>query len=246
MNLKILWLYAKNMNIYGDYGNILALKKQMELRGIKYEIVEYNPGDDFPEDVDIIIGGGGQDSGQSQIQDDLLKIAPKLRKLAKEGVPMLMICGLYQLFGDYFETVDGEKIKGICLFKGVKTVGGEQRMIGNIVEESERFGEIIGYENHSGKTYLSEENEPLARVKSGVGNTPESAFEGVIYKNVIGTYLHGSIFPKNPKISLFLIEEALKNKDYEMPKVLYKNIRKANLLDQITENAREIAKKCPR
>lgn len=246
MNLKILWLYAKNMNIYGDYGNILALKKQMELRGIKYEIIEYNPGDDFPEDVDIIIGGGGQDSGQSQIQDDLLKIAPNLRKLAKKGVSMLMVCGLYQLFGDSFETVNGNKIKGICLFKGVKTVGGEQRMIGNIVEESDRFGEIIGYENHSGKTYLSKENEPLARVKSGAGNTPDGNFEGVIYKNVIGTYLHGSILPKNPKISLFLIEQALKNKDYEMPKVLYKNIRKANLLDQITRNAREIAKKCPR
>ena len=134
MNLKILWLYAKNMNIYGDYGNILALEKQMELRGIKYEIVEYNPGDDFPEDVDIIIGGGGQDSGQSQIQDDLLKIAPKLRKLAKKGVPMLMVCGLYQLFGDSFETVNGDKIKGIFVFKCVKTVGSEHRMICNIVE----------------------------------------------------------------------------------------------------------------
>ena len=77
MNLKVLWLYAKDMNIYGDYGNILALKKQMELRGISFEIIEYNPGDVFPEDVDIVIGGGGQDSGQGQIQDDLLKIAPK-------------------------------------------------------------------------------------------------------------------------------------------------------------------------
>ena len=119
-------------------------------------------------------------------------------------------------------------------------------MIGNIVEESDQFGEIIGYENHSGKTYLSKDNEPLARVKSGAGNTPDGNFEGTIYKNVIGTYLHGSILPKNPKISLFLIEQALKNKDYEMPKVLYENIRKANLLDQITRNAREIAKKCPR
>ena len=246
MNLKILWLYAENMNIYGDYGNILALKKQMELRGIKYEVVEYNPGDIFPEDVDIIVGGGGQDSGQSQIQDDLLKIAPKLIELAKKGTPMLMICGLYQLFGDSFETVGGDKIKGICLFKGVKTIGGNQRMIGNIVEESEQFGEIIGYENHSGKTYLSKTVEPLAKIKSGAGNTPDGDFEGARYKNVIGTYLHGSILPKNPKISLFLIEEALKNKGYEMPKIIYKHIRKANILDRITDSAREIAKKCAR
>lgn len=246
MNLKVLWLYAKDMNIYGDYGNILALKKQMELRGISFEIIEYNPGDVFPEDVDIVIGGGGQDSGQGQIQDDLLKIAPKLRKLASNGVPMLVVCGLYQLFGNSFETASGEKIKGIGIFRGVKTIGGSQRMIGNIVENSDQFGEIIGYENHSGKTYLSEHVKPLAEVKIGAGNLPDGEFEGACYRNVIGTYLHGSLLPKNPEISLFLIEQALKNKDYDMPRILYGNIRKANVLKRITNNAREIAKKCPR
>ena len=125
MILKIVWLYTQDMNIYGDYGNILALRKRAELRGIQTEIVKYNPGDIFPEDADIVIGGGGQDSGQSRVQDDLIKIAPKLRDLAQRNVPMLMICGLYQLFGDFFETLDGEMIEGACLFKGVKTYGGK-------------------------------------------------------------------------------------------------------------------------
>ena len=119
-------------------------------------------------------------------------------------------------------------------------------MIGNIVENSDQFGEIIGYENHSGKTYLSEHVKPLAEVKIGAGNLPDVEFEGACYKNVIGTYLHGSLLPKNPEISLFLIEQALKNRDYDMPKILYGNIRKANVLKRITNNAREIAKKCPR
>ena len=114
MKLKIVWLYAKNMNIYGDYGNILALQKRAGLRGVQTEIVKYNPGDDFPKNADIVIGGGGQDSGQSKIQDDLLKIAPIIRELAENNTPMLMICGLYQLFGDYFETVSGEKIERLA------------------------------------------------------------------------------------------------------------------------------------
>lgn len=246
MTIKILWLYAKNMNIYGDYGNILALKKQLEFRGIKSEIVEYNLGDEFPEDVDIIVGGGGQDSGQSQIQDDLLKIAPKLCKLAESGVPMLMICGLYQLFGDYFETISGEKIQGIGVFKGLKTVGSKERMIGNIVEVSEEFGEIIGYENHSGQTMLSKKLKPLAKVKSGCGNNPSKEFEGARYKNVIGTYLHGSLLPKNPEISIFLISKALENRSHELPRVTYDYIRRAKKLERITDRAREIAKKLPR
>lgn len=246
MILKILWLYSKDMNIYGDYGNILALQKQMSLRGIKSELVEYNPGDNFPMDVDIVIGGGGQDSGQGKIQDDLLKIAPKLQELANRGVPMLMICGLYQLFGDYFETIGGQKIKGISIFKGVKTIGGDQRMIGNIVEKSERFGEIIGYENHSGQTYLSKDVKPLGQVKLGAGNNTVGDFEGSCYKNVIGTYLHGSVLPKNPQLSSFLIKKALKNRDHDLPRVSFDHIRKADLLNRITEKARENAKKSSR
>ena len=246
MKLKIVWLYAKNMNIYGDYGNILALQKRAELRGIQTEIVKYNPGDDFPKNADIVIGGGGQDSGQSKIQDDLLKIAPILRELAENNTPMLMICGLYQLFGDYFETVSGEKIQGISVFEGVRTIGGSERLIGNIVEKSSDFGEIVGYENHSGQTYLSEKVRPFALVKSGEGNNLAGDGEGARWKNVVGTYLHGAILPKNPRVTDFLLEKACENRGEVLPEVLPKFESELIKLEEITEKARKIAMKRPR
>lgn len=246
MKLKIVWFYAKNMNIYGDYGNILALQKQAELRGIEAEIVKYDVGDEFPADADIVIGGGGQDSGQGKIQDDLLKIAPILRDLAEKNVPMLMICGLYQLFGDYFETSTGEKIKGICLFEGVKTVAGETRMIGNIVENSRDFGEIIGYENHSGQTFISKKTASFADVSKGDGNNPDTPEEGARYKNVIGTYLHGAILPKNPRITEFFLREACQNRGEDLPEILPKFAEDFDKLSRIIDMAREIAKSRPR
>ncbi len=246
MTLKVVWLYARDMNIYGDYGNILAVKKRLELRGIEPEIIEYNPGDEFPSDADIILGGGGQDSGQSKIQQDLLEIAPKLKDLAEKNVPMLVICGLYQLFGDYFETKDGEKIMGVSIFEGLTTVGGDVRMIGNINEKSADFGEIVGYENHSGQTFLGENNTPLAEVLTGAGNNPEAKFEGARYKNVIGTYLHGSVLPKNPELTDFLITKALENRGEDLPEVTEPNQEKAESIERITEKARQIALSRPR
>lgn len=246
MMLRIVWLYARDMNIYGDYGNILAVKKRLELRGIVPEIIEYNPGDEFPMDADIILGGGGQDSGQSKIQQDLLEIAPKLKELAEKNVPMIVICGLYQLFGEYFETKDGEKIMGVSIFKGLTTVGGDVRMIGNISEKSDEFGEIVGYENHSGQTFLSENNMPLAEVLMGAGNNPEAKFEGARYKNTIGTYLHGSVLPKNPGLTDFLIKKAFENQGEKMPDIAERNREKTEFLERITEKAREIAISRPR
>ena len=246
MILKIVWLYARDMNIYGDYGNILALEKRAELRGIQTEIVKYNPGDIFPDDADIVIGGGGQDSGQSRVQDDLVKIAPKLHDLARRNVPMLMICGLYQLFGDFFETLDGEKIEGTCLFKGVKTYGGKKRIIGNIIEHSDEFGTILGYENHSGQTYLSAAVNPFARVKKGVGNNFVGDYEGARYKNVIGTYLHGALLPKNPAITDWLIEKACENKGINLPNFVSDKHNQVKKLEHITKLAREFAQKRPR
>lgn len=246
MTLRVIWLYARDMNIYGDYGNILALKKRAELRGIDVEIIEYNPNDKFPENVDIVIGGGGQDSGQGRIQEDLLKNAKNLKKLAEKNVPMLMICGLYQLFGDYFETISGEKIKGICLFEGVRTIGGNRRMIGNVVENTSEFGEVIGYENHSGQTYLSEKNKPLAKIKKGEGNNFVGDYEGARYKNVIGTYLHGALLPKNPSITDFLLKKACENRGEILPEIIDDQLESFEKIERITDLARKIAKKRPR
>lgn len=210
-SIRLLQLYPDAMNIYGDWGNTLTLKKRLEWRGYSVELLAYNPGDNWPEQVDIIVGGGGQDSGQSKIQDDLLSIGPKLKALADDDVPMLVICGLYQLFGQFFETREGEVIKGIGLLD-IETHGGDERMIGNIVTNSNQFGEIVGYENHSGLTTLGDNVEPFAEVIRGAGNNGQDATEGARYKNVIGTYLHGSLLPKNPAVADFLIAKALERR----------------------------------
>jgi CobQ-like glutamine amidotransferase family enzyme len=205
--LIILHLYPRDMNIYGDHGNLLVLKKRAEWHGYETEVIEYNPGDEFPDNVDIVLGGGGQDSGQDKIQADLLKIGSHLRDMAKSGTPMLVICGLYQLFGKFFKTQDGHVIDGIGLFD-VETTAGPERLIGNIVTRSEQFGDIIGYENHSGQTVLGTDTEPLGRVIHGAGNNGQDDTEGARYKNIIGSYMHGSLLPKNPDIADWLIEQS--------------------------------------
>lgn len=209
--LRLLQLYPRDMNIYGDNGNALVLARRAQWHGYQVEQLTYNPGDQFPQDVDIIVGGGGQDSGQDKIQIDLLAIGDALHMLADQGVPMLMICGLYQLFGRFFKTQDGHVIKGIGLLD-LETHAGPERLIGNIVTHSPVFGDIIGYENHSGQTFLGDDVRPLGTVQKGAGNNGRDDTEGARYKNVIGSYLHGSLLPKNPAIADFLIEQAAVNK----------------------------------
>lgn len=235
--LTIVQLYPDDMNIYGDWGNVLTVKKRAEWHGLSVKLVDYNVGDSFPVEADIIIGGGGQDSGQTKVQSDLQKIAPHLHKLADSDTPMLMICGLYQLFGRFFKTNKGEIIDGINIFHA-ETHAGPERLIGNIVTTSDQFGDIIGYENHSGQTFIDSDMTPLGRVVRGAGNSGQDDTEGCIYRNVIGTYLHGSLLPKNPAIADFLIEQAAKNK--------YPDFTLNILEDRFATKAREIALKRPR
>ncbi len=206
--IRLLQLYPRDMNIYGDWGNTLTLKRRLEWHGYTVELLSYNPGDSFPDNVDLIVGGGGQDSGQDRIQDDLVAIGSRLKTLAEDGVPMLVICGLYQLFGKFFKTRDGHTINGIGLLD-IETYGGNERLIGNIITKSDTFGDIIGYENHSGLTYLGASMQPFGQVYRGAGNNGKDATEGVLYRNVIGTYLHGSLLPKNPAVADWLIEQTV-------------------------------------
>lgn len=235
-SLTIVQLYPRDMNIYGDWGNTLSLARRAKAHGFEVEIIDYNPGDTFPHG-DIYLGGGGQDSGQGIIQDDLLAQADTLRTLAEEGTPMLVICGLYQLFGKEFKTVGGDTLTGIGIFNAT-TVGGEERLIGNIVQESEDFGTIVGFENHSGLTHLAGDTKPLGKVTSGAGNNGQDGAEGARAHHVIGTYLHGSLLPKNPAISDFLIQQAALKK--------YGEFTPAQIDDTLVEKARASAISRPR
>lgn len=236
--LTIVQLYPRDMNIYGDWGNTLTLQRRAQWRGVTTEIIDYNIGDSFPANADIIVGGGGQDSGQQRVCKDLQHIAPTLRSLADNGTPMLMICGMYQLFGKRFITKDGNELPGIGIFNA-ETKAGNERLIGNIILESKEFGDIIGYENHSGQTFLEGGTTPLGKVRLGAGNNLTDGVEGARYRNVIGTYLHGSLLPKNPRLADFLIAKALAKHSHTKPLALLE-------IDTIAKQARTVASKRPR
>ncbi|WP_028267169.1 type 1 glutamine amidotransferase [Arthrobacter sp. MA-N2] len=235
--IRVLQLYPREMNIYGDWGNALVLQQRLLWHGYTPELLEYNVGDDFPEDIDIIVGGGGQDSGQIVIQDDLQSRAGHLREMAEEGTPMLVICGLYQLFGKFFKTKGGPVIPGIGILD-VETVGTDERLIGNVTLTSPEFGEILGYENHSGQTTLGSGVEPLGTVSKGAGNNSKDGHEGARHRNVVASYLHGSLLPKNPAIADFLIRTAVERK--------YGTFVPGTPDDGVARLAREHAAKRPR
>jgi CobQ-like glutamine amidotransferase family enzyme len=235
--ITILQLYPRDMNIYGDHGNLQVLVRRLEWYGYTPKVISYNIGDTLPKSADIIIGGGGQDSGQEIIHADLLKIGPTLKKWADDGTPMLMVCGLYQLFGHFFRTLNNVILEGIGILD-VETFGTNERLIGNIITHSEAFGDIIGYENHSGQTFLGDSAKPLATTINGAGNNSKDGQEGALYKNVIGTYLHGSILPKNPAIADFLIKTAVKRK--------YDSFSHDIIDDMFSTMAREVARDRPR
>lgn len=208
MNLTILNLYPKEMDSYGDRGNVLALKRRCEWRGINVKIIEHEIGDKLPEKCDIIVGGGGQDSGQQRIAKDLRRDGARFEDWVEDGVPTLLVCGVYQLFGNFFKDADGDTVEGISVLD-FETVAGNRRLIGNTVVKTSKFGEVVGYENHSGLTTLGQGMKPFGTVEKGEGN---NGTDGVFYKNTIGTYLHGPLLPKNPKIADFLIQTALERK----------------------------------
>jgi CobQ-like glutamine amidotransferase family enzyme len=207
------------MNIYGDGGNVLALSKRLQWRDIEHEVVRVGVGDDCDfTKADIIFGGGGQDKGQTAVADDLATKARSLREAADDGVVMLMICGMYQLFGHGFTPREGNHIAGIGVFDA-KTVGGDARMIGNVIVDTAR-GQLVGFENHSGVTTLGANQPALGTVRMGYGNDGQSGDEGAVTKNVYGTYLHGSLLPKNPQFADHLLLTAARRKfgkEYVLP-----------------------------
>ncbi|HEV2412883.1 MAG TPA: glutamine amidotransferase [Candidatus Saccharimonadales bacterium] len=210
MEITLCHLYPYSMNIYGDTGNMRTLEYRLVARGFKVNVLKADIGDKISHEVDIIVAGGGQDSGQLHVKSDLHKRKKEILSLHDDGVVFLTICGTYQLLGHRFTTHSGDDITGLGVFN-LQTKGSSERLIGNIVVDSP-FGTLVGFENHSGLTYLDDDQQPLGKVLKGAGNNGQTGDEGAISKNAFGTYLHGPILPKNPKLADELIRRALKRK----------------------------------
>lgn len=213
MKLTIGYLYPDLMNIYGDTGNIIALKKRAEWRGVKVVIKVFSIGNTLKSgQADLYFFGGGQDQQQEAVAKDLIKSGKGkiIKSEVIRGIPLLAICGGYQLLGEYYKPHKGPKIPGVGLFPAY-TKASHDRMIGNLIVQTQ-FGKLVGFENHSGKTYLRKGTLPMGMVLKGFGNNGRDQTEGCIYKNAVGCYMHGSLLPKNPQLADRLIQKALEVK----------------------------------
>jgi len=239
LTLNICHLYPDLMDTYGDKGNIITLIQRCKWRNIDVKITPISIGDSLDFSAkggpasgwDLFFFGGGQDRAQTVVGPDLLKKSNDLKSAIAKGAVLLSICGGYQLLCRYFKTKEGEEIKGVGLFDAY-TVGSNDRMIQNLLIEinpalqakisssyhptippsHHPVSQLIGFENHSGKTYLGNSVQPLGKVLKGAGNNGEDDTEGAIHKNAFGCYLHGSLLPKNPHFADYLISKALERK----------------------------------
>lgn len=215
--VQIIHLYPDLLNLYGDKGNIACMVKRLNWRGIQTN-VQLCTNQDHSIDLssaDIIFVGGGSDREQALVCSLLLKKKEELIRYVENDGVLVAVCGGYQLLGKYYQTAS-EKIEGLGLLD-IYTDAGKDRLIGNVVLQSPLFDQpIAGFENHAGRTEIGDYT-PLGKVLYGHGNNGTSGFEGVIYKNVIGTYLHGPLLPKNPKLCDYILSCALKRKDANFP-----------------------------
>jgi len=208
MTITLVHLYPREMNIYGDTGNVIVLRRRCEWRGIDVRVVPINVGDPLPDDADIVLGGGGQDAAQGEIGQDFVSRGAQLRDMADDGVVFLTICGTYQMLGHEFLTQDGVRIGGTSVLD-VTTQGTPTRLIGNNHIETTEFGRLVGYENHSGMTTLGPGVRPLGTTVAGRGNNGKDRTEGAVRDNVFGTYLHGPVLAKSPRFADELLRRAL-------------------------------------
>ncbi|MHB8124754.1 MAG: type 1 glutamine amidotransferase [Desulfitobacteriaceae bacterium] len=213
MNLNICHLYPDLLDLYGDRGNILTLAARCRWRGIETVVQRASLGDklDF-RSMDILFIGGGSDREQSLLVQDLMQRKVDLQAAIEDGLVVLTICGGYQLLGQYYQTAEGKKIPGLGILD-LWTIAGSKRMIGNVVVETQP-STLVGFENHSGQTYLGSGLTPLGKVLVGYGNNGQDSAEGLRHKNVFGTYLHGPLLPKNPDFADLILQQALDRRGY--------------------------------
>lgn len=216
MKLKICHLFPDALNLYGDRGNILCLKKRLEWRGIDVSITEIPIGEYVPlSEFDLFFIGGGQDFEQGLLLDDLNRgKSADIRSAVNDGKTFLAVCGGYQILGRSYRTFEGRQMDYIGAVD-FETVGSRQRMTGNFAfrcTEHSGSSMVIGFENHSGRTILGSGIEPLGNVIAGFGNNGQDKTEGVRFKNVFGTYCHGPVLPKNPDFCDYILLNALREK----------------------------------
>ena len=209
MDLHIAHLYPDLMSIYGDRGNVLALSQRARWRDIAVEVRPYSAGAKFDADwPDVFFFGGGQDQGQDVVGADLAGAnGDAIKKAIANGAAAFTVCGGYQLFGIEYIPENAPPIPGLGLLD-VRTRAGKRRFVGNLVAETPE-GMLVGFENHSGRTYLGSRAAPLGAVVVGHGNNGEDRTEGAMQGKMIGTYSHGSCLPKNPWLADKLLAWAL-------------------------------------
>lgn len=212
-SLTIGHLFPDLLNLYGDRGNIAALVNRMCWRGMQAEVIEVQKDDPIDLEIfDILLLGGGSDREQLLVCEKLRTMKKEFCEYVESDGVLVAVCGGYQLLGNYYKLAQ-ETIRGLELLD-IYTEAGESRLIGNVVLKSDFTGEsdmVVGFENHGGRTHIGSYT-PFGKVLYGLGNNGEDKTEGVIYKNVIGTYLHGPLLPKNPKIADEILYRALKRK----------------------------------
>lgn len=204
MNKIVLYhLFPDLLNLYGDYGNISCLKFHLKSLGLDVSYKKIFSIDEFDKnECSFLLIGGGSDREQEIATNRLLKIKPILSELIENNLPVLAICGGFQFLGTTYECLDKTILNGLGILD-LYTKASNHRMVGNIHIKS-KFGDIVGFENHSGETFHS--SETLGVVEFGYGNTYKSQNEGIVYKNVIGSYIHGPILPKNSCLILHYIK----------------------------------------
>jgi len=206
-------MYPDILNLYGDLGNLIAVKQRCLWRNIDIKIEEFSIGNEGNiKDADIILIGGGSDNSQDIISKHFLKHRKELSEFIDENKVILAICGSYQMFGNQYYDVNHQDIPCLEIFD-IETTSAKNRLIGDIVIKNNLSlspEKIIGFENHGGRTY--HKYKTLGNVEIGYGNNGEDKGEGMIYKNFYGSYLHGPLLPKNPHFSDYLILKALQQK----------------------------------
>lgn len=215
MNLKILWMYHDLMDLYGDKGNAEVLRRRAEKRGIEVQLDTCTIGEEKNiDEYDLFFLGGGADKEQNLIFADLLQRKQSIQTAMDHKTAFLLICGGYQLFGQYYKDQDGNVIEGLKFFDYYTVAGNrDERCIGNIAVETTMDGKTfkaVGFENHGGQT--KNVSTPFAKVLSGHGNEMHSGYEGFMNEQVLATYMHGPLLPKNPDIADAILKRALKKR----------------------------------